>query len=44
VREGESVYDVSQAEGIRMEDLMEFNQLSSDSKLAPGQKILLSKR
>lgn len=44
VREGESVYDISQAEGIRMEDLMEFNQLSPDSRLAPGQRLLLSKR
>ena len=44
VREGESVYDVSQAEGIRMEDLMGFNQLSADSKLSPGQKVFLSKR
>lgn len=44
VREGESVYDISQAEGIRMEELMEFNQLGPDSRLAPGQKLFLSKR
>jgi len=44
VREGETVYDISQAEGIRMEELMEFNQLGPDSKLAPGQRVFLSKR
>lgn len=44
VREGETVYDISQAEGIRMEELMEFNQLGPDSKLSPGQRVLLSKR
>ena len=44
VREGETVYDISQAEGIRMEELMEFNQFGPDSKLSPGQRVLLSKR
>lgn len=44
VREGESVYDISQAEGIRMEDLMEFNQIGPDSRLTTGQKIFLNKR
>jgi LysM repeat protein len=44
VREGESVYDISQAEGIRMEDLMEFNQVGPDSRLTAGQKIFLNKR
>ena len=44
VREGESVYDVSQAEGIRMEDLLQFNQLNPDSKLAAGEKVFLNKR
>lgn len=44
VREGETVYDISQAEGVRMEELMGFNQLSPDSKLAPGQRVFLSKR
>jgi LysM repeat protein len=43
VREGETVYDVSQAEGIRMDDLMQFNQLGPDSKLAPGQKVVLKR-
>jgi LysM repeat protein len=44
VREGESVYDISQAEGIRMEDLMELNQVGPDSRLTAGQKIFLNKR
>jgi LysM repeat protein len=44
VREGESVYDISQAEGIRMEDLMEFNQIGPDSRLTAGQKVFLNKR
>jgi LysM repeat protein len=43
-REGETLYDVSQAEGVRMEDLMEFNQLGPDSRLATGTKIFLNKR
>jgi LysM repeat protein len=44
VREGETLYDISQAEGVRMEDLVEFNQLGPDSKLATGTKIFLNKR
>ncbi|HXB08165.1 MAG TPA: glucosaminidase domain-containing protein [Puia sp.] len=44
VREGENVYDISQAEGIRMEDLLQFNQLGPDSKLAAGEKVFLNKR
>jgi LysM repeat protein len=43
-REGESIYDISQAEGVRLDDLLQFNQLSQDSKLAAGQKIYLNKR
>lgn len=41
VREGESLYDVSQAEGIRMEDLLEMNQLSPEERPAPGERIYL---
>jgi len=43
-REGESIYEISQAEGIRLDDLLQFNQLSPDSKLAAGQKVYLNKR
>lgn len=43
-REGESIYDISQAEGIRLDDLLQFNQFSLDSKLAAGQKVYLNKR
>lgn len=43
-REGESIYDISQAEGVRLDDLLQFNQLSLDSKLAAGQKVYLNKR
>ena len=43
-REGESIYDISQAEGVRLDDLLQFNQLSLDSKVAAGQKVYLNKR
>jgi len=41
MREGESLYDVSQAEGIRMEDMLEMNQLAPDQRPAPGERIYL---
>ena len=43
VRDGESVYDICQAEGIRLQDLLELNQLSSDSKPAAGERIFLQR-
>ncbi|GGB16405.1 glucosaminidase domain-containing protein [Puia dinghuensis] len=43
VRDGESVYDICQAEGIRLQDLLELNQLSSDSKPVAGERIYLQR-
>jgi hypothetical protein len=41
MREGESLYDVSQSEGIRLEDMLQMNQLSTDERPAPGERIYL---
>ena len=41
VREGESVYDICQKEGIRYQDLMEMNQLDLGAQPAVGEKIYL---
>lgn len=44
VREGESLYDISQAEGVRYQDLLEMNQLHSGAQPAAGEKIYLQYR
>lgn len=41
VREGENLYDICQAEGIRYQDLLEMNQLSPGAQPAVGEKIYL---
>ena len=41
VREGESLYDVCQAEGIRLQDMLEMNQLMPDERPAAGERIYL---
>ncbi len=41
VREGESLYDISQSEGIRYQDLLEMNQLTPGARPATGEKIYL---
>ncbi|HWK04057.1 MAG TPA: glucosaminidase domain-containing protein [Puia sp.] len=41
VREGESLYDISQAEGVRYQDLLEMNQGTSGAQPAVGQKVYL---
>ena len=41
VREGETVYMISQAEGIRYQDLLELNQLRPGVQPAAGEKIYL---
>lgn len=41
VREGESLYDICQAEGIRYQDLLEMNQLTPDARPAAGERIYL---
>ena len=41
VREGESLYDISQAEGVRLQDVLEMNRLTPASRPAAGDKIYL---
>ena len=41
VREGENVYDICQAEGIRYQDLLEMNQLTPGARPVAGEKIYL---
>lgn len=41
VRDGESLYDICQAEGVRYQDLLEMNQLNSNARPAVGEKIYL---
>lgn len=41
VQEGESLYDICQAEGIRFQDLLELNQLTPEAQPAAGEKIYL---
>ena len=44
VQQGESLYDVAQAEGMRIESLMELNQLSIGEQPAAGEKLYLQAR
>lgn len=41
VKPGESLYDIAQAEGIRLETLLEMNHLEEDAVPEPGEKIYL---
>jgi Mannosyl-glycoprotein endo-beta-N-acetylglucosaminidase/LysM domain len=41
VREGENVYDICQSEGVRLQDLLEMNQLTPGARPAAGEKIYL---
>ena len=41
VRTGESIYDISQVEGVRMEDMLEMNQLAPGLEPAAGEHIYL---
>lgn len=41
VKPGESIYDIAQAEGIRLEALLELNHLDEDVVPEPGEKIYL---
>jgi len=41
VREGEGMYDIAQAEGIRLQDILEMNQLASGQEPATGERIYL---
>jgi hypothetical protein len=44
VLDGENLYDIAQAEGIRLESLMEYNFLKVDSRPAAGEKLYLKQR
>jgi LysM repeat protein len=41
MQKGETLYDVSQAEGIRLESLLELNHLKGDKQPAVGEKLYL---
>jgi hypothetical protein len=41
VRVGENLYDICQVEGVRMQDVLEMNQLTPDDRPAAGEKIYL---
>jgi len=43
VREEEGIYDIAQAEGIRLQDLLEMNQLASGEQPAIGERIYLQR-
>jgi Mannosyl-glycoprotein endo-beta-N-acetylglucosaminidase/LysM domain len=43
VREGEGMYDIAQAEGVRLEDLLEMNQLTERERPAAGERIYLQR-
>lgn len=43
VREGEGMYDIAQAEGVRLEDLLKMNQLSVGEVPAVGERIYLQR-
>ena len=41
VREGEDLYSIAQAEGVRLQDLLEMNQLAPEVQPAAGEKVYL---
>lgn len=41
VASGETLYDISQLEGIRLESLLEYNNLTRGASIVPGEKIYL---
>jgi LysM repeat protein len=43
VREGEGMYDIAQAEGVRLQDLLEMNQLALGQEPATGERIFLKR-
>ena len=44
VKEGETVYWISQMYGVRYERLLDYNRLRGDEKLLPGETLSLRKR
>lgn len=43
VRLGEGIYDIAQAEGVRLQDVLEMNQLSPSEQPAAGERIYLKR-
>jgi hypothetical protein len=43
VRQGEGMYDIAQAEGVRLQDLLEMNQLAWGQEPAIGERIYLKR-
>jgi LysM repeat protein len=43
VEPGETIYDIAQAEGMRLESLLSYNYLRSDVPPAPGRNLYLKK-
>ncbi|HEV7331688.1 MAG TPA: glucosaminidase domain-containing protein [Flavisolibacter sp.] len=41
VTEGETLYSIAQAQGIRLESLLEYNQLTANATVAAGEKLYL---
>jgi LysM domain. len=41
VQQGESMYSICQTEGIRYENILEYNHLKPGEEPAPGEKIYL---
>jgi Mannosyl-glycoprotein endo-beta-N-acetylglucosaminidase/LysM domain len=41
VREGEDLYSIAQSEGVRLQDLLEMNQLTPEAQPAAGEKVYL---
>lgn len=44
VRVGETLYDISQSEGIRLESLINYNHLQNQGEPAPGEKLYLQEK
>lgn len=44
VKDGEDLYTISQVEGLRLENLLVYNQLSMDMKPAAGEKLYLQQQ
>jgi hypothetical protein len=44
VQEGEDLYTISQEEGLRLESLLNYNQLSMNMNPAPGEKLYLQQQ
>ncbi|HVF80935.1 MAG TPA: glucosaminidase domain-containing protein [Flavisolibacter sp.] len=43
VAPGEALYDIAQVEGVRLENLLEYNLLSPGAQVAVGEKVYLNK-